>query len=83
MWTVAYDGSQWIVPNGGITNPIKSSYLRSSTTIQTTKGDVPITVSLSVRSISHLVRVDDRWVTCRIIQMRFRTPEGLQASYCE
>ena len=55
LWAVASDGSQWVLPNAVIVTPPKSSCFLFFTTLQTAKGDIPITISLSFNIIFRLV----------------------------
>ena len=82
MWEIASDGSMWFYPNAIITTPPDSPPLNFRTNLQTTEGDVQITVSISVNDNVCMVRVEDRWFIHHIVQKYSITPEEMRATYC-
>ena len=81
LWEVSFNGFRWVFTNAVIITPPDSSPLHYRMTIQTSKGDVPITVSPSGNGRGCLIVLYDGWVTGCIVQTYSRIPEGLQATY--
>ena len=81
IWSFSSNGSRWVHLDAVITTPLDSSPLYFRTYLQTSKGDVPVTVFLSGISSGCLVGVDDGWFTRRIIQTLFSIPKKLISTY--
>ena len=81
MWTIDSDGYRWVHPNSVITTPNDSSPLHFKKTIQTSGGEVLITVCPSVNGSDNMVGVDDGWFSIHIVQTNFSTPKRMQATY--
>ena len=67
LWEVVSNGSRWVHPNAAISNQRNYYPLHFRMTTQTVKGYIPIIMSPSGNGSCCLVRVDDGWVTCRIV----------------
>ena len=81
MWSVAYDGSRWVHPDTVITTLPDSSPLYVRTTLQTSKGDIPFTLSPSGNGSGCLVGVYYGWFSPCVIQMQSTTPDGMRSTY--
>ena len=78
LWAVASKGLRWVHPDVTITTLPDPPPSHIMSTLQTAKGDIPVTLSPSCNISASLIGLDNVWIGCRVFQMGYTTPYGIQ-----